>query len=319
MNIQKLKGGSLSSTYLIEIDNNKFVRKEVSLVKDRVYGFQRWYSQLKRMQRYSVQFEDLFPKIYEYGKIDNIAYFDMQYLENSITAHDFLINCNDKEKINNFFTNLISIMENMYSVDIKSSQKIVDLYIYEEVEQKLKDSECDEFNSFLRHEYIIFNGERVKSFIYCLDEFKKLFRDNYSNPIETHTHGNLTLENILYNVDDDKIYYIDLYEENIIDSKLADYSQILQSCNSKYEIFNNLIPTIRGNDVTIDVINYDGLNYFNDLFNNYIKDENLIVIKLLEISQFLRMLPFKKEISKDHMIFFYSLASKLFNDVKKTI
>ena len=152
-----------------------------------------------------------------------------------------------------------------------------------------------------------------------LDEFKKLFIDNYINPIETHTHGNLTLENILYNVDSDKIYYIDLYEENIIDSKLADYSQILQSCNSKYEIFNNLVPTIIDNNVTIDIINYDGLNYFNELFNNYIKDENLIVIKLLEISQFLRMLPFKKEISKDHMIFFYSLASKLFNDVKKTI
>jgi len=317
MIIQKLKGGSLSSTYLIEIDSNRFVRKEVSLIKDRVYGFQRWYSQLKRIQRYSVQFIDLFPAIYEYGKIDNTAYFDMQYFENSITAHEFLIKCVDEEKINRFFTNLVSIMKNMYSVDIKSSQKIVDLYIYEEVEQKLKDAECDEFNNFLKNEYIIFNGEEVKSFIYCLDEFKNLFRDNYTNPTETYTHGNLTLENILYDVDNDKIYYIDAYEENIIDSKLADYSQILQSCNSKYEVFNDLVPRIIGNEVTIDIINYYGLNYFNDLFNNYIKDENLIVIKLLEISQFLRMLPFKKEISKDHMIFFYSLASKLFNDVKK--
>ena len=38
-------------------------------------------------------------------------------------------------------------------------------------------------------------------------------------------------------------------------------------------------------------------------------------IKILEISQFIRMLPFKALVNKDKIIFFYSLASKLLNDL----
>lgn len=41
----RLKGGSLSGTYLCQPDHGEpFVRKEVSLVHNREYGFQRWYS-----------------------------------------------------------------------------------------------------------------------------------------------------------------------------------------------------------------------------------------------------------------------------------
>ena len=59
----KLKGGSLNNTYLIHSDNFSYIRKSVSLVENREYGFQRWYSQLKKLQRYSVLYPELFPKV----------------------------------------------------------------------------------------------------------------------------------------------------------------------------------------------------------------------------------------------------------------
>ena len=44
----------------------------------------------------------------------------------------------------------------------------------------------------------------------------------YVNPSETFTHGNITLENLLYIPDESKFIFIDPYEENIIDSVLAE-------------------------------------------------------------------------------------------------
>lgn len=41
----RLKGGSLSGTYLMRPPGGTpFVRKDASLTKNREYGFQRWYS-----------------------------------------------------------------------------------------------------------------------------------------------------------------------------------------------------------------------------------------------------------------------------------
>ena len=52
----KLKGGSLSSTYLMENEKGKFVRKMVSTKENREYGYMRWYSQMKKIQRYNTDF-----------------------------------------------------------------------------------------------------------------------------------------------------------------------------------------------------------------------------------------------------------------------
>ena len=141
----------------------------------------------------------------------------------------------------------------------------------------------------------------------------------YKNPIETFTHGNLTLENILYLKEKNQIYFIDPYEENIIDSPLAEYSQLLQSSNSLYEIYNIGTPAVFENKVNMDVSIPTGLRIFNNKLLNSIKENfnknDSKIIKILEISQFIRMLPFKALIDKDKVIFFYSLASKLLNDL----
>ncbi len=317
----RLKGGSLSGVYHINDGVRQFIRKEVSLVENREYGFQRWYSQLKKIQRYNHLFPGLFPQLLSYGMNDTIAYFDMEYIQNAVSAHEFVCTTDDTNKIKRFFDSLILAMSQMHTIKLQSSKNSIHLYIQEEVYQRLNDAKKDQsFFEFCKYKTIVFNEHEVESFNHNLTRYVKCFEDNYTDPIETFTHGNITLENLMYDEAINKIYFIDPYEENIIDSSLTEYSQILQSCNSKYELYNVMTPTIVENKIMIGDVTNVGLDHFNCLFNTYLKqtltEQQYISVKLFEISQFVRMLPFKKEIDKNKMTFFYCLASKLFADIK---
>lgn len=321
----RLKGGSLSATYMMQdvsLYNNKlFVRKEVSLKENREYGFQRWYSQLKRLQRYSIIFPGLFPSVLKYGSNDEFAYFDIEFIENAVNAYDYLANEKDSTQIDLFFDELKNRMNILHSVELDSCSDAMNLYIHEEVTQRIKDAlNNTEFAQFIEYDTVKFNNELVTSFYSSSESYISMMNSTYTNNKETLSHGNLTLENILYIPTTNTIVFIDPYEENIIDSKLADYSQLLQSCNSKYEMLNASLPTVVNNEVaTIDCKNY-GLDYFNDLLHGFLSqslsDNDYKSVRLLEISQFIRMLPFKSEVDPSKMILFYSLASKLFNDIR---
>jgi hypothetical protein len=318
----KLKGGSLSGTYACKNDLGLiFVRKEVSLTKDREYGFQRWYSQLKRLQRYGEIFPGIFPQVLNYGCDEKLAYFDIEFIEDSQTLHEFVCNTNNTKLIDKMFNELIHVMHKMHKVKIPSFESSFRLYIREEIEQKI--NECmlnDEFKKFSSYNEIIFNCEKIIGFNSVLNEYIKMFELTYKNPTETYTHGNLTLENILYQPKNNKIIFIDPYEENIIDSSLAEYSQVLQSSNSLYEIYNEANVIINGREISVNIEIPKGLEYFNKKFNSFINDtltlDQIRIVRLLEISQFLRMLPFKMKIDKTKMIFFYALASYLFHKLK---
>ncbi len=76
----KLKGGSLSSTYLMENEKGKFVRKMVSMTENVEYGYMRWYSQMKKIQRYNTDFVNLYPQIIKVSCEGDQAYFDLEVL-----------------------------------------------------------------------------------------------------------------------------------------------------------------------------------------------------------------------------------------------
>ena len=317
-----LKGGSLSKTYLcIPIFGKPFVRKDVLLISNREYGFQRWYSQLKRLQRYGSMFPGVFPKLIDYGRDGDLAYFNIEYIEDAQTAHEFLLQTSNVYLIDKMFDQLVSVMGVMHKTELPSFKSSSVLYIYEEIEQKINacmhNARFKEFSSYTE---IFFNGKKVTGMQHILNEYIEMFGSVYKNPIETFTHGNLTLENILYQPACNKITFIDPYEENIIDSKLAEYSQLLQSSSSLYELYNLGAPRIEGNEVLLEVGSPSGLKYFNNIFNVFMKEtlttDQIRIVRLLEISQYARMLPFKMEIDENKMLFFYALGSYLFHELK---
>jgi ASC-1-like (ASCH) protein len=320
--IRNFKGGSLSSTSLMRDKNHHtFVRKTVSLIEDREYGFQRWYSQLKRLQRYSVLFPELFPKILKFGQEEKIAYFDMEYFKEAVNAQEYIQNANSSE-VDDFFESLQKTLNKLHFYKIHSNVESIELYIHEEIEQRLNDCKKNQrFIDFLEYDEIIFNGNKVKPFMKAINEYKQMCFQFYTNPTETFTHGNITLENLLYIPKNKRVILIDPYEENIIDSVLCEYSQLLQSSNAKYEMFNERVASITANSILLELPSSPGMNYFNEKLLHYLKrsysNDDYMIIRLMEISQFIRMLPFKMKIDEDKMLFFYGLASYLFSELKK--
>lgn len=321
MKKKMMKGGSLSGTYLCDTGERQFVRKQVSLTENREYGFQRWNSQLKRLQRYNYMFQLYYPKVINYGKYNDEAYFDMEYFPNAITAHEFILTTLDFKKLDRFIDQLIYMMSRIHEAQLPSPENAMDLYIHEEIEEKLYACRhSDRFCNFMQYEDLYFNGSKCTSFVKVLDEYKGMMKLVYKNPTETFTHGNLTLENILFQPETERVIFIDPYEENIIDSHLADYSQIYQSSHALYETYDMNFPVIYGNTANCLVPRSPGMDYFSLKFSQFINEvctqEEQIVIKLLEVSQFMRMLPFKMEINEDKMLFFYTLGSHLFQQIR---
>jgi hypothetical protein len=318
----KLKGGSLSETTLhMPPDGISFVRKQVSIKTNREYGFQRWYSQLKRLQRYEYMYPMRYPKILGYGYSAEIAYFDIEYIEASTNVYEFLKHSKNTEEVSLLFARLMSAMDDIHKVTLPSFEEALPLYLHEEIEQKFYD--CMGSNNFrlmIAQKYIYFQGKRVQGIYDRLDEYTSLFIRCYKDPIENFSHGNMTLENILYQQKTGRIVFIDPYEENIIDSKLADYSQIMQSCDAYYEFYNEIKTIWQDNRLTSETILIpEGLMHFRTLFLNFLERQlnaqQLLVVRMLQVSQFIRMLPFKMVKDENKMMFFYGLASYTFERI----
>ena len=318
----KLKGGSLSKTSLVIDGSEKYVLKEISLNQNREYGFQRWYSQLKKLQRFEVMFPALFPKLLDFGYSNEYAYFKIEYIENSKNGYEFLSQETNHQKIEIFLKNIFNQLNKIHKTKISYFPNSLELYFEEEVSQRLNDSLKDEeFKIFAQNKEIIFQGQKCISLLYNLNEYKSLFINNNVLEFESFTHGNVTLENILYVPNTNKVFFIDPYEENIIDNPLTEYSQLLQSSNSLYEFYNSKNIEIKGNRINCNFNPPHGISYFNSLLKSKLRenlsDKEFKLMHLFEISQFVRMLPFKSKEEFDKKIFFYSLASHATDNILK--
>lgn len=316
---KKLKGGSLSSTYAFH--DGSFVRKEVDLKNNREYGFVRWSSQLKKIQRYSALAPDLFPKLLEVGVIGETAFFDMQFLEGFKDVKTLFTDQNLPQSfISKVHAALWLAFDRIHYNKIASVPGSLKLYFKEEVEEKLREAnKFPSFSKFSSQETFIFNGNEVQTLDVWLPKLKE-----YLCSVELESEelilGNPTLENVMYSPLEDRIVFIDLYEESIADTKLLDYAQILQCSNSLYGYINDRQVKIVDNVVRC-LSNYPpSFALFNEMFIEELRNRGLDtkLIRVLEATQFIRMLPFKLlAADNDHAQFFYVQACKLLQDIFK--
>jgi hypothetical protein len=294
--IETLKGGSLNSTNLFSSENEKFVRKSISLIDNREYGYTRWYSQLKKIQRFNKLFLDTVPKILNVGTTGDYAYFDLEYIPGDNIKNYLqktILTDNEIEKIN---YNLWKAFDTIHRDEYQPNANALVLYYKEEVKEKLdKALTIEEFKRFYELGEYTYLGNTIPGFQFLEEKYQKLFDIKINS--ESCIHGNPTLENIMYNPETEKITFIDLYEESIVDSKFLDYSQILQCSDSGYGVINDYPKNINGSTVSTNVDINQNFNKFNKLFiqtlyNRYSPSE-IQLIKLFESTQFFRMLPFK--------------------------
>lgn len=300
MKTTKLKGGSLSSTYLIETvmnprGNEQFVRKEINRVHNREYGYMRWYSQLKKLQRLGAKFPDLFPKVLNVDCCVERAWFDIEYKKGyrdikTILANDTL----DDDTIWKMSNAVWEAFTRLHSDSYPANPNAAKLYYFEEIQQKLYDAcSIKEFEDFYKLGTYEYNGEIVHGMLTHQYDLKNFFND-LQLMSENSIHGNPTLENILYSIEENKVVFIDPYEESILDSRFLDYAQVLQCSRSHYGFINDQTVTVK--DYTVTHMHRIPKNFeaFNTYFESVIQEARTKqIVDVLEATQFIRMLPFK--------------------------
>ena len=208
-------------------------------------------------------------------------------------------------------------MEPLHARRRPSSCGALELYLFEEFERPLQICRRDPaFAAFAEYETVIFNGKEVPSILINIDAAYEIARKHYRDPWECYTHGNLTLENTLWDAGAGRVWFVDPYEENIADTVHNEYSQLLQSTHSLYELYNQVDARVEGNAVIAEVPRPASFDRFHEHLERYMRErlsaDELAIVRLYEVSQFTRMLPFKMHVAKEKMILFYALASVLF-------
>ena len=293
--IKELKGGSLSRTVVVRDGSNFFVRKYVSIHHDREYGLVRWQSQLRKLQLINQFLPNSCPNLIKLGQEDDCYFYDIPYYENYLNCYSAILS--QKCSPNLMAEKVVDLLRDFASVEYGDVQGALSTYVFEEVlnplnfalkaidlaEIPLKPEELNYFKKVIVH--VI---PKVRSIISRL---------NNVSCKESLTHGNLTLENLLWDEDNQKLIIIDPYAETYCESLIGDVSQLLQSSQSGYEYFSEYLS---GKDFS--AIHYPNsslptlLNCFTDNLMEKLSKEKWFseeYLLLFRASQFTRMFPFK--------------------------
>ena len=314
--VMPLKGGSLSNTY--RLPQYDLVGKEIVRDKNREYGFVRWYSQLKKLQRYNTQYPNLFPKVIGVNVDDNKATFKIEYMKGfrdikTILANDTLTD----DQIFRISQAVWKGLNQLHSITHDPIPGAGKLYFEEEVWQKLKDAlAIPEFANFHAHGTYEYNGRIVQGIGAYVHEMENFFKELRLIQ-EENIHGNPTLENILYSFDEDRVVFIDVYDESMIDSRFLDYAQVLQCSRSYYGYINDNKVEVGGLSVTHRLQIPKNFETFNYHFESGITEKKTKeIVDVFEATQFIRMLPFKVLAGEiDKAKFFYVHACYLLSKV----
>jgi hypothetical protein len=160
-----------------------------------------------------------------------------------------------------------------------------------------------------------YNGQIAHGIFSYINELENIFSE-LKLPTEENIHGNPTLENMLYSFKEDRVVFIDLYEESMIDSKFLDYAQVLQCSRSHYGYINDREVKIEGSSVSHNLKAPKNFDIFSFYFETKLPNNWIKLINVLEATQFIRMLPFKCRAGEvDKAKFFYVHACNLLGKV----
>jgi hypothetical protein len=248
---------------------------------------------------------------------------DLEYLLGYITAKDILSsNVLSDIEVETIATNIFLAATRMHDfLRLNTYPGSINLYFNEECLQKFNDALVDNrFRKFTENHDVIYNGVTYPSLRASLDSLRRLTED-LSPSFECLTHGNLTLENIMIHPKSLDVRFLDPYDENIVDCRESDFSQIRQCSRLYYGLLLDSIVKISGNALEVDLVVPKNFPIFEEKFNSLLKTNLVAYSEKLEdfftISQFLRMLPFKvKSGDTDLAILFYSLACKLIEEFR---
>ncbi len=289
-----LKGGSLSSTFVIQDGDRKFVRKSISHKVNREFGLVRWQSQIRKLQLLNKFLPQNSVAIEKIGVHEDSYFYDIPYYDGAVNCYEALLGGEDVDLLAEEMAVLLS---SMAAIQYGKTRGALNIYLSEEVRTPLEmalKAVNENGLTLTGSEMELFSDAVYRGLILVAE----LLQDTKETALnESLTHGNLTLENVLWNKESGKIIMIDPYAETYCESILNDVSQLHQSCESGYEYISGFFEK---NEYSIDKYPVaaipDCLRKFSSALTNKIERESWYsetYLTLLRASQFIRMFPFK--------------------------
>ena len=290
--IKELKGGSLSKTVVIDDGQRLLVRKYISTTENREYGLVRWQSQIRKMQILRSYLGESVISIESMGVDGSFYYYDMPFYKNALNCAELLESNNNI----NLASEIVQLLDQMSRIGFGWISGSVSVYLSDEVLYPLRNS--------LKRLLLVQSGSfsninDMKREIESAIDLVLILIKKYENKkiLEGLTHGNLTLENILWDKDSKKLILIDPYSETYTENLCGDVSQISQSSLSGYEY---IVNSELHNDPSIHSYPYPSIPNEMKLFGNEILDLvsefdwfDSDLHQIMHASQFIRMFPFK--------------------------
>lgn len=305
--IKILKGGSLSSTLVVSHSGKKFVRKSICFTENREYGLVRWHSQIRKIQTLNKFMPESTICIDNMGVDGNTYYYEAPYYEGAHNCFDALLNGESPDLLASKISILLGRMSEVsYGYNVGA----LAIYINEEVLLPLMNA----FDLAITGKLPLQSNESsffIDSIGEAIENTKKLalsVRD--SRILESLTHGNLTLENIIWDFRRKEPIMIDPYAETYCETIIGDVSQLLQSSRNGYEFISNLLETNEFYVHQYPISEIPAcLNSFSTSLLQRVSTENWFskeYLSILTASQFIRMFPFKQATNpRQGLLFLY--------------
>ena len=298
--LKMLKGGSFASVFLIKQNKKLMVRKYIEKTKNNLIHYETLRRQLDDLKRFDYYSPGCVPKILNVYESPDEFYFDMEYLEH----YDELI----KYPYSIIQSNLPKVIEKL-KTEIYCYKKEIDgkawlnEFLHSKIFSKYEMIENIDniFYKLINNDYIVINEKKIKGLRYYFKTTDLNYFPRYVSPI----HGDLTLENILYNPITEDFKFIDQSGSRYVDPYEFDVAKLLQSLLAKYgdwDTLENLCECKDGNEFVINekLIDLDKEKYV-FMLKEFDEDTDTVFKKgLFYLSMYLiRMLPFLLKKSKE--------------------
>ena len=231
--IRDFSAGSNATTMLCMKKDEIFYRKYSFEDIEKLYEQVEWIIENKKRKL-------PLPEIIRKEKTNKYCYYDMLYKPSSIPLFEYIHSTPFEETwemIENVLKKLEEVLytNKLRKADTESINKYIDLKVRDNI-TKIYDSRI--LKKLLRYDEVIINGKSYKNLSYYLKYLSKEYLYSiFKDDIYSDIHGDLTIENIICNLNtmEEKYYIIDPNSGNIDNSANLDYAKILQSIHGGYE------------------------------------------------------------------------------------
>ncbi len=316
--IRNCSAGSNATTLMCIKNGDMFFRK---------YAFgadgDKLYDQIKWLRGNS---HDLYvTDISNFEKQPQFCWYDMPYMSTSIGFFDY-IHSAPAELSWEILMNVIGDLERNYSshISARADDETIEKYFDAKVSANLKKiTSAPQIKRLVSYDTISVNGREIRNLPAFMDKFlsadfwKEIFGNDYYSDI----HGDLTIENIIYNGSYPKQYYlIDPNGGNIHNSPDLDYAKLLQSLHGGYEflmhtddvnVSDNRISFRMTRSSAYDALYADMRDY---MFSHFGR-ERVKSIYFHEIIHWFRLMPYKIDHDGARAVMFYAGMMLVINDV----